>query len=103
MKMDDKYYLRNIHRNASLLEGFLIKVLEKYVLKPCQLRHSWMGGWKRVKKVKNPRRISEAQDDHGKCKIFSYILSCKKPAGFSIIPSLQWLLKKKSCVVTLID
>jgi hypothetical protein len=44
MKMDDRYYLRNIPSNPSLLEGFLIKVLEKYVLKSCQLRHSWMGG-----------------------------------------------------------
>jgi hypothetical protein len=89
-------YLRNIHRNASLLEGFSIKALEKYVLKPRQFRHSRIGGRKGIKNMKNARRTSKIQDDDCKCKISSYVLSCKKPAGFSIIPSLQWLLKKNS-------
>jgi hypothetical protein len=88
-------YLCNVHSNATLLQGFLIKVLEKYPLKPFHFRRSWIGGRKGVKKVKHARRISKTHDNW-KCKTFSYVLSCKKPAGFSIIPILQWLLKKQS-------
>jgi hypothetical protein len=92
-------YLRNVHRNATLLEGFLIEALQKYVLKLFHFRHSRIWGWKGVKKMKHARRMSKTQDDDWKYKILSYVLSSKKPAGFSIIPSLQWLLKKKSYVL----
>jgi hypothetical protein len=87
-------YLGNVHSNATLLEGFSIKALEKYSLKLCNFRRSWIRGPKRVKKVKHAGRMSKTRDDDWKCKTLSYVWSCKKPAGFSMIPSLQWLLKK---------
>ena len=55
--------------------------------------------------MEHARRISKRQDNDWKCKTSSYILSSKQPAGFLIIPSLQWLLEKKvtRCIVTSIN
>jgi hypothetical protein len=51
-------YLSNVCSNATLLEGFLVKVLQKYSLKLLRFGLSWIGGWKGVKKMEHTRRIS---------------------------------------------
>jgi hypothetical protein len=56
-------YLCDVHSNATLLEGFLIKVFEKYPLKPFHFRQSWIRGRKGVKKVKHARRMSSKTCD----------------------------------------
>lgn len=100
-----KKYLSKVGSNATLLGGFLVKVLQKYSLKLLHFRLSRIGGRKGIKKMEHARRISKRQDDDWKCKTFSCVLSSKQPAGFSIIPSLQWLLEKKvtCCIVTSIN
>ena len=66
---------------------------------------SQIRGCKGVKKMEHAGRISKRQDNERKCKTFSHVLSSKQPAGFLIIPSLQWLLEKKvtCCIVTSVN
>ena len=103
--MNENTYLSNICSNANLLEGFLVKVVQKYSLKLLHFGLSQIRGHKGVKRMEHARRISKRQDNDWKYKTFSYILSSKQPAGFLIIPSLQWWLEKKvtHCIVTSID
>ena len=102
-EVNESTYLSNVHSNANFLEGFLVKVVQKYSLKLVHFRLSRIGGHKGVKKMEQARRISKRQDNDWKCKTFSYLLSSKQPAGFSIIPSLQWLLETKLHVVLLLQ
>jgi hypothetical protein len=81
--MDDGH-LGNVQSNATLLEGFSIKALEKYSLKLHHFRPSWIGGLKGVKKVKHARRMSKTHDDW-KCKThFLTFCPAKNQQGFRL-------------------